>query len=184
MELRVEFAARHLNKLDELKLTIYTDEKKFSLDGPTAASITGTTCGTSERSIPAMSWRRVREDLGIQQTIEESNRQSGRSLGLFQQDNASVHRSGEAMEFIKNLDAGTMKRPARSPDLNPIENVWDVLVRSVYANGRQFTTRAELKYEIEICWRELDQQYLRRLIEGLPTRMAQVILQWDKTTDK
>ena len=88
------------------------------------------------------------------------------------------------MEFIKSLEAKSVKWPAKSPDSNLIENVWDVLVRSVYSNGRQFSTRAELKREIEKCWRELDQEYLRGLVEGMPTGMAQVILQRGKTIDK
>lgn len=213
-QLRVEFAARHLNKLDEFKLTIYTDEKKFNLDGPDgcqyywhdlrnerekySCNVAGggsvmiwggfSYYGKSEIAFLEGRQNSAKYVQTLKQylvpAIEELKRQSGRSLALFQQDNASVHSSGESMEFIKTLDAETAKWPAKSPDLNPIENVWGVLARSVYANGRQFSTRAELKREIEKCWRELDQQYLRGLVEGMPTRMAQVILQRGKTIDK
>jgi transposase len=33
-----------------------------------------------------------------------------------------------------------MKLPALSPDLNPIENVWRVLAREVYKEGKQYIT--------------------------------------------
>nr|CCA23754.1 protein T04A11.11 putative [Albugo laibachii Nc14] len=165
-QLRVEFAARHLNKLDEFKLTIYRGEMKFNLDGPDgcqyywhdlwnerekySCNVAG---GGSVMRAPKVS--KIRQTLKqyLVPAIEELKRQSGRSLAHFQQDNASVHSSGESMKFIKNLDAETVKWPAKIPDLNPIENVWGVLTRSVYANGRQFSTRTELK-----C--ELDQKYL------------------------
>ena len=39
--------------------------------------------------------------------------------------------------------------PSKSPDLNIIENFWGVLV---YANGKQFNTRDELKRAILAYW--------------------------------
>ncbi|KAG3095181.1 hypothetical protein PI125_g16317 [Phytophthora idaei] len=44
-----------------------------------------------------------------------------------------------------------MEWPAKSPDLNPIENMWGVLARAVYANGRQFETRGSLISTIKRC---------------------------------
>ena len=38
-----------------------------------------------------------------------------------------------------------LKWPARSPHLNPIENVWGVLAREVYSNGKQYFSVQELK---------------------------------------
>jgi len=38
--------------------------------------------------------------------------------------------------------------PSKSPDLNPIENSWGLLVRMVYANGKQFNNRDDIKAEI------------------------------------
>ena len=37
-----------------------------------------------------------------------------------------------------------MHWPAKSPDLNPIENMWGVLARAVYRHERQFSSKGEL----------------------------------------
>ena len=38
--------------------------------------------------------------------------------------------------------------PANSPNLNFIENLWEYLSRSVYANGRQYSNIDQLKHAI------------------------------------
>lgn len=38
------------------------------------------------------------------------------------------------MEFFEEQDVKLFSWPARSPDLNPIENVWALLARKVYPN--------------------------------------------------
>jgi len=35
--------------------------------------------------------------------------------------------------------------PSKSPDFNPIENLWRILVRKVYCNGKKFSAVEELK---------------------------------------
>jgi len=45
--------------------------------------------------------------------------------------------------------------PAKSPDLNPIENLWGIIVRHVYANGRQYGNATDLKRETSICWSDI-----------------------------
>ncbi|KAE8897254.1 hypothetical protein PF010_g17571 [Phytophthora fragariae] len=51
---------------------------------------------------------------------------------LFQQDNASIHLSRETKQFMDEMDVKRMERHARSPDCNPIENVWGKIASRVY----------------------------------------------------
>ena len=57
----------------------------------------------------------------------------------------------------------TNKWPARSPDLNPIENLWSILSSLVYANGKQYRTREELTQAILCGWDLIGQHHLEAL---------------------
>ena len=56
----------------------------------------------------------------------------------FQQDNAPIHVSKATRAFFQESNMQVMDWPAYSPDLNPIENVWGLLSRSIYGSGRQY----------------------------------------------
>ena len=63
-------------------------------------------------------------------------------------DGASIHQSRETKEWLKSNKIPVLDWPTNSPDLNPLENLWGTLTRAVFANGRQFKTKTELKTEI------------------------------------
>ncbi|GFU12957.1 cholecystokinin receptor [Trichonephila clavipes] len=60
---------------------------------------------------------------------------------LFMDDNACSHRANIVDECLQSEDITRMDWPAYSPDLNPIEHVWDML-------GRRIAARHKIRY----CW--------------------------------
>ena len=93
----------------------------------------------------------------------------------FQQDNASIHMSHSTRNWFKAKKIRVMKWPSKSPDLNPIENLWGILARRVYHNGRQFATVDELKSAITKEWHNLTLKDLQTLVNSMPKRVFAVI---------
>ncbi|KAG6615753.1 putative retroelement [Phytophthora cinnamomi] len=77
---------------------------------------------------------------------------------LLQQDNASIHVSRETKEFMDEMDVKRMEWPARSPDCNPIENIWGKMASRVYAHGRQYNSVAELEKAILLAWESIEKE--------------------------
>ena len=93
----------------------------------------------------------------------------------FQQDNASAHTAKYTDEFFRDEEILVLDWPARSPDLNPIENLWGALVSRVYDQFRQFDTLDDLKEAITFAWEALAPEYLESLVSSMPNRCISVL---------
>ena len=54
---------------------------------------------------------------------------------VFLDDNARRHRGHIVNDFVRMNNINRMDWPVNSPDLNPIENLWDELGRKAYRNN-------------------------------------------------
>ncbi|KAG6616947.1 Transposase [Phytophthora cinnamomi] len=175
---------------------VFSDEKKFNLDGPDCVQYywhdlrrepeiysTRQSGGGS-----VMVWAAFCAGGKSELVILEGNQNSERYIYtlseyllpfidrvygrecVFQQDNASIHTSWATKEFLKEENVDVMDWPAKSPDLNPIENIWGVLARAVYAHGRQFQTREDLIETIKASWAAIGQDFITKLVESMPKR--------------
>ena len=83
----------------------------------------------------------------LQQLDFSGPRLTFRRTMMFLQDNAANHSAKTTSEYLQQLDFSgprLMKWPACSPDLNSIENLWSLLKRQVYRDGRQFSSKDAL----------------------------------------
>lgn len=91
------------------------------------------------------------------------------------QDNAPPHRAVKTKEGLEEQSFSTIDWPALSPDLNPIENVWGLLVQKVYVGGKQYFSVPALKAAIQKAWDELTQEELAPFLNSMRKRLCQVI---------
>ncbi|GFX30199.1 transposable element Tc3 transposase [Trichonephila clavipes] len=71
---------------------------------------------------------------------------------LFMDENAHPHRANIVDEFLQSEDITRMDWPAYSPDLNPIEHVWDMLGRRIAAVNSSTTCVPELRRALLDEW--------------------------------
>lgn len=101
--------------------------------------------------------------------------EDGRIDAEFQQDGAKIHTSRYTREWLEEYKLEVMDWPARSPDLNPIENLWAILAQLVYAGNRQYRSKTALKEAIEEAWDKIDQATLNKLIDSMHNRFDMCI---------
>ncbi len=94
---------------------------------------------------------------------------------IFQQDNAYCHTSVYTKDWFVDMDVDVLDWPVRSPDQNPIENLWGMLGRAVYSNGRQFESFGDLKEALVFAWDNIDKNVLRNLVTSMATRVVPLI---------
>ena len=86
--------------------------------------------------------------------------------GLFQQDNAPCHTAHLVREWFEEHDEVFMVLPwpTNSPDLNPIEHLWDVLDRQVRSTAAPPRNLQDLKDLLLIFWCQIPQDTFRGLV--------------------
>lgn len=76
-----------------------------------------------------------------------------------------------------------LDHPPNNPDLNPIENVWGLLVRLIYDNDKKYNSVAEQKSSIKEKWELIDQKYIQKLGLLMKDIIKQVLMKKGGVTD-
>ncbi|GFV29221.1 transposable element Tc3 transposase [Trichonephila clavipes] len=89
---------------------------------------------------------------------------------LFMDDNAPCHRTVAADQLLESEDIERMDWLVRSPDLNPIEHVWDFLGRRLAFRTLPPVTIRELRLVLQDKWAAMPQQLIGTLILSMGRR--------------
>ena len=91
---------------------------------------------------------------------------------IFQQDNATSHTALVSRHALQNIQL--LPWPAMSPDLSPIEHIWDGIGRRLSVMP-QPPSEDELWRMVQTIWASIPQDTVRTLIDSLPRRVSACI---------
>jgi transposase len=198
---RLDWGNDHCNMVDAWKLVIFSDEKKFNLDGPDGLQMywhdhrKGKLRFAKRHSGGGgvMFWggigahgltplvlieERMDSDM-YQRVIRDYLLPNTHDICgdhfTFQQDGAPCHRSNSTRAFMQRRNVTLLDWPAYSPDMNIIENLWGYLTQVVYKDGKQYRSKRLLEDACRDAWDEIDQDYIDSLFNSLPNRIRELI---------
>lgn len=91
------------------------------------------------------------------------------------QDKAAPYRARVTTMMLEDENVDVLPWVARSPDLNPMENLWRIIARRVYYGDRQFETIVVSKDCIQEVWDSISVDMLKNLSRFLPNRVTEII---------
>ena len=201
---RREYATNYHTWTNEWDRIIFSDEKKFNFDGPDgfafywhdlrkeekifftrqagggSVMVWGGFCSeykcplfTTSQTINATSYTELLSAYMLP-TFRQLQHDHDEDC-QFMHDHAPPHTANHTVQWLENKGVSLHPSPKKSPDLNPMENMFGILARRVYADGRQYKTVPELAASIVKCWNEIDQDKCRSLTSSMPHRLVQVL---------
>ena len=81
-----------------------------------------------------------------------------------------------AQEYLRRNKVNRVQWPSQSPDLNPIQHLWDVLDHEVRKlHPERFRSEEALFSSLQEAWNILDLDMMQTLISSMPRRLQAVI---------
>ncbi len=95
-----------------------------------------------------------------------------------QQYNASCHKAQIISDWFleHDNDFTLLKWPPQSPDLNPIEQLWDVVEREIHIMDLQPINLQQLRDNIMSIWTKISEECFQHLVESMPRRIKAVLM--------
>ena len=197
--IRLEFAKKYMTWNKEKRNVVFSDEKKFNLNGQdgwnyywhdirkepevfkkiakskNSCMVGGAFCGKGKLDLIF-----IEGDLNSityqvllnQYLISDANRICEDNW-VFKQDNAPSHVSKSTIEWLDDNGIEYLKWPPLSPDLNPIEHLRNHVERDL--RKLNCSNIKELKNKIKIIWENIDPKVTENLVFSIQRRLQAVI---------
>ena len=96
---------------------------------------------------------------------------------IFMHDNAPSHATRVNSQFLQRKGfkgKRFMVWLAHPPDLNCIENLWDLLKQRLYANNKQCSSKPDLKVAIERKFRVIEESTIMKVTSSMDAIIVKV----------
>ena len=94
---------------------------------------------------------------------------------IFQQDSAQPHVARIVQAFFQRRRVSLLPWPTRSPDVSPIEHVWDMVGRRLIHQGPPAPGLDALWTRIQTAWRDIPQEDIHGLFDFMPCIIERLI---------
>jgi hypothetical protein len=94
---------------------------------------------------------------------------------VFQQENARPHIARLSVNFLQANNVKTLSWPSRSPELTPIEHIFDMLNRRIRDNHYPFNSLQEFENALIIEWNTIPQYKNQKITSGMQKRCRATI---------
>ncbi len=92
---------------------------------------------------------------------------------VFQQDNDPKHTSRLVKQWLQMNNVVTLDWPSQSPDINPIEHLWEEVDRRLRTT--KYSNLKDLMAGIEAEWKKIPINRIVKLVDSMPSRCQAVI---------
>lgn len=89
----------------------------------------------------------------------------------FQHDNDPKHTAGDTKTWLAKCHVETIQWPPQSPDMNPIEHVWQEVKRLLEQYDTRPRNKDELWERVKTVWKNLDVSYIQSLYQSMEKRV-------------